>query len=264
MVHLPDPGLDRNAAKHLEQYQRDVDGEPDYETRVAAAKRLFKRRNTRRNPAFRKVRESLTLMCSGASRCVYCEDSVGDEVEHIAPEDLYPGVVFAWGNYVYARGQCNGRKSNKFAVIRGNGLIDVTRRRGAPVVPPAEGPPAFLNPRVDEPLDFFHLDFGTFWLVARDDVTDVGRERARFTIRTLNLNRDVLAQARETAYAAYEALLFRYVHAGDSLPTSERTALADSLLSMPHPTVWAEMKRQHSSVPALDDLFSQAPQALMW
>ena len=260
MIHLPDPGLDRDAAAGLHRYQREVDGQPDYAARVIAAKREFKRRNTRRNPTFRKVRESLTLMCSGASRCAYCEDSVGDEVEHIEPKNLYPELVFAWTNYVYACGQCNGRKGDRFAVFRGNELTDVTRRRGAPVVPPAVGEPAFLNPRVDEPLDFLHLDFGTSWLVARDDASAAGRERAAFTIRTLGLNRDVLAKARKTAYAAYGALLYRYVH-GEA---DQRAALADSVRAMPHPTVWAEMKRQHGSVADLADLFALAPEALGW
>ena len=89
MVHLPDPGLDPGASS---------------------------------NPTFRKVRESLTRMCSGAQRCVYCEDSVGDEVEHIEPKDLYPCLVFLWTNYVYACGRCNGGKSNKFAVVSGDRL----------------------------------------------------------------------------------------------------------------------------------------------
>ena len=264
MIRLPDPGLDRNAARRLEQYQREVDREADYETRVTAAKELFRRRNTRGNRAFRMVRASLTLMCSGASRCVYCEDSMGDEVEHVQPKDLYPELVFVWGNYVYACGQCNVRKSNRFAVIRSDRLIDVTRPRGAPVVPPAAGSPAFLNPRVDEPLDFLYLDFGTFWFVAREDSTDLVRERAAFTIRALNLNRDLLADARRTAYVAYGALLFRYGQERDSLSASQRKALVDSLLTMPHPTVWAEMKRQRAGVPDLDDLFSRAPEALGW
>ena len=152
------------------------------------------------------------------------------------------------------------RKGDRFAVFRGNELTDVTRRRGAPVVPPAIGEPAFLNPRVDEPLDFLHLDFGTFWLVARDDISALARERAAFTIRTLGLNRDVLAKARRTAYVAYRALLYRYVH-GEA---RQRSALSDGVRAMPHPTVWAEMKRQHGSVTDLAGLFARAPEAFGW
>ena len=123
-------------------------------------------------------------MCSGAQRCVYCEDSVGDEVEHIQPKDLYPSLVFVWTNYVYACGRCNGGKSNKFAVISGNHLVNVTRPRGSPVVPPPTGAPAFLNPRIEDPLDFLDLDLeGTFLVLARDGLPDVDRERTEFTHR---------------------------------------------------------------------------------
>ncbi len=94
MIHLPDPGLDPDAAKRLGEYQKHVDAAPSYAGRVGRAKEFFSRRNTRSNPTFRMVRQSLTRMCSGAQRCVYCEDSVGDEVEHIQPKDLYPCLVF--------------------------------------------------------------------------------------------------------------------------------------------------------------------------
>ena len=33
-------------------------------------------------------------MCAGAKRCMYCEDSAADEVEHHLPKNLYPEFVF--------------------------------------------------------------------------------------------------------------------------------------------------------------------------
>lgn len=265
MVHLPDPGLDPDATTELNEYQRQVDTAGDYKARVASAKTWFPQRNRTSNRTFRKVRESLTNMCSGAQRCVYCEDSVGDEVEHIQPKDLYPCLVFVWTNYVYACGRCNGGKSNKFAVISGTHLVDVTRPRGGPVVPPAPGAPAFLNPRVEDPLDFLDMDLeGTFWMLARDDVPDIDRERAEFTIETLKLNRDVLLQARATAFGSYRARLHEYVNKRDAATADDLGRLVDSFKAMPHVTVWAEMKRQHSSLQDLDELFAMAPEALYW
>ena len=265
MVHLPDPGLDPDATTDLNEYQRQVDTAGDYGARVASAKRWFSQRNRTSNRTFRKVRESLTSMCSGAQRCVYCEDSVGDEVEHIQPKDLYPCLVFVWTNYVYACGRCNGGKSNKFAVISGTRLVDVTRPRDGPVVPPAPGAPAFLNPRVEDPLDFLDMDLeGTFWMLARDDLPDIDRERAEFTIETLKLNRDVLLQARATAFGSYRARLHEYVNERDAATADELDRLVDGIKAMPHVTVWAEMKRQHSSLQDLDELFTMAPEALRW
>ena len=265
MVHLPDPGLDPEATRKLEEYQRQVDDAGSYEDRVASAKKWFSRRNQRWNRTFRRVRESLTRMCSGAQRCVYCEDSVGDEVEHIQPKDLYPCLVFVWANYVYACGRCNGGKSNKFAVISGNRLVDVTRPRGGPVVPPKPGAPAFLNPRVEDPLDFLDLDLEyTFMVLARDGLPDIARARTEFTIETLKLNRDVLLQARATAFGSYRARLREYVSMRKAATAEEKGRLVDSLKAMPHATVWAEMKRQHPFVPDLEALFAKAPEALGW
>ncbi len=269
MIHLPDPGLDLEATRKLREYQRQVDEAGSYEDRVGSAKKWFSRRNHRSNRTFRRVRESLTRVCSGAQRCVYCEDSVGDEVEHIQPKDLYPCLVFVWTNYVYACGHCNGGKSNKFAVISGNRLVDVTRLRGGPVVPPKPGAPAFLNPRVEDPLRFLDLDLeDTFMVLARDGLPNIDRERTDFTIETLKLNRDVLLQARATAFVSYRARLHEYVSmrevASAEDATEEMGRLVDSLKAMPHATVWAEMKRQHPFVPDLEALFAKAPEALGW
>lgn len=204
-------------------------------------------------------------MCSDPERCVYCEDSAADEVEHIQPKDLYPCLVFVWANYVYACGRCNGRKSNKFAVVVENRLVDVTRKRGASIVAPVSGAPAFLNPRIDGPLAFLDLDLdGTFAVLPRDDLSDIDRERAEFTIETLDLNRDVLRQARSTAYGSYCARLHEYVDKRGRAAVQELADLVDGLKAMPHPTVRDEMKRQRVWVPELNTLFAEAPEALDW
>ena len=57
MVHLPDPGLDPDATRRLNKYQKQVDAAGSYENRVASAKTWFSRRNKRWNPTFRKIRK---------------------------------------------------------------------------------------------------------------------------------------------------------------------------------------------------------------
>ena len=127
----------------LAEYQRDVDARGTYRERVSRAKTRFSRYNRKTNPTFAAVQAKLVAMCGGTRRCMYCEDSVADEVEHFKPKDLYPDLVFAWRNYLYACGQCNGGsgKSNRFSIVEpGTGaLVDVTRRRRARVTPPREG-----------------------------------------------------------------------------------------------------------------------------
>ena len=265
MIHLPDPGLEQRANQSLHIYQKAVNRVATYAKRVATGKKLFSRYNKVSNRTFQDVRKSLTRMCSGAQRCVYCEDSVGDEVEHIQPKDLYPCLVFSWSNFVYACGRCNGSKNNKFAVISKGRLIDVTRKRGAPVTPPLQGTPAFLSPRLEEPLDFLELDLaGTFFVIARDGLSNIDYERAEFTINTLKLNRDVLCHARGTAFYAYKALLHEYVTKRSIATHQQLRKIENALKSTTHPTVWEEMKRKRSVLGNLNLLFTKAPESLNW
>jgi 5-methylcytosine-specific restriction endonuclease McrA len=129
MLRLRQAKLPSQAAATLEEYQKAVDATGDYSARVAAAKEHFSKYNTKANTTFATVRVTLNRMCSGARRCCYCEDSMADEVEHIAPKDLFPELVFSWNNYLYACGPCNGPKNNRFAIILADDTIfDITSR----------------------------------------------------------------------------------------------------------------------------------------
>ncbi len=266
MLHLDDPGLDATTARVLRGYQRRVDNVGSYPGQVAAGKRLFERYNRRTNRVFKVVRTSLADMCAGARRCGYCEDSVGDEVEHIKPKDLYPQKVFVWENYLFACGQCNGGKNNRFSVISRGRLRDVTRRRNAPVRRPRAGAPALINPRDEDPLGFFDLEITeTFVFLPRMDLSEIDEQRAHYTIDTLKLNRDVLLEARREAYGAYRARLFEYrQRRDDGASGTALRILSDAIMTSAHPTVWREMQRQRSLVGELRDLFSDVPEALSW
>ena len=267
MLRLSVIALDVKYHASLLAYQAEVDAAPDYPGKVALAKRLFGLRNTKDNETFRHVRETLSRMCSGARRCCYCEDNVADEVEHLRPKDLYPEQVFSWDNYVYACGSCNGPKNNKFAVIDAAGTLnELSRRRGAAVVPPLAGAYALIDPRTENPLDYF--DLGLSWpyhLLPKDGLDPVKKLRAEYTERVLVLNREVLLKSRENAYGSYRARLVEYlVKRSHDAPQAALDALRDGLRGMPHPTVWAEMKRSHASFDELNALFSDAPEALTW
>lgn len=148
MIRLPDVPLPAEAHANLAEYQREVDTLPDYAARVVHAKGRFAALNKKGNSTFDSVKATLAKMNSGARRCAYCEDSAADEVEHIRPKTLYPELVFAWVNYLYACGPCNGPKNNHFAVFaEGTGaLTNVARARNAPVVPPIAGKAVFIDP----------------------------------------------------------------------------------------------------------------------
>ena len=264
MLHLVDPGLDAETSRRLREYQAEVDAASTYAEQVEAGKCLYDRYSGR--VAFRSVRNRLAVMCSGARRCGYCEDSVGDEIEHIKPKDLYPEWTFVWENYLLACGQCNRGKSSRFSVIIRGGLVDVTRRRGAPVVQPPKGAPALIIPRDENPLAFLDLEIvDTFMFLPREDLHGIDEVRAAYTIEVLKLNRDVLLEARCEAYGAYRARLHEYRGlrddgAGEAALDSLREAITTSM----HPTVWREMQRQHAVIDELRVLFLDVPEALDW
>jgi uncharacterized protein (TIGR02646 family) len=269
MIQLPDLALDPGAAAQLAAWQSEINTLPSYSDRVAQGKAKFTDRNTARNATFGHVRRKLAEMCQGARRCAYCEDSVADEVEHIKPKDLYPEEVFAWGNYVYACGPCNGPKNNRFEVLSHPPLqrIDVTRRRGAPVVPPLAGVPALINPRAEDPLHFLSLDLmNTFIFLPAYGLDPAEKLRAEYTLEVLHLNdRDYLIQNRRTAFGTYRDRLTQYIAARDQgEPQATLDQRVSELQRVGHQTVWREMKRQRSNYSLLTQLFSRAPEALAW
>jgi uncharacterized protein (TIGR02646 family) len=269
MQYLPFHHLPVNTLATLATYQAEVDDVAIFAERVATGKKLFKSRNNSANLTFKIIKKVLTKMCSGVRRCVYCEDSLADEVEHIYPKHFYPDRVFSWPNYVYACGPCNGPKESKFAVFTAgaDSKVELVRTSDAPLPPPV-GISGLLDPRVEDPAQMLALDIrgGTFWFVPRSSKGTLDYERATYTIETLGLNkRDVLPSARRAAYKDYIAHLTQYVvvrtGGGDE---SELQRLAHEIATRQHPTVWAEMRRQHQQLHLVAPLFAAAPEALSW
>lgn len=268
MIQLPEEELPGAAKIWLERWQAEIDALGEYPERVRQAKSRFKARNTGKNKTFGHVKNTLGRMCCGARRCMYCEDSAADEVEHIWPKDLYPEAVFRWDNYLYACGPCNGPKNNRFAVFSDGGeIVDVTRGSDDPVVEPPRGAPLLIDPRREDPLEFLILDLSeTFWFVAFPEPESPEYLRAEYTIDVLKLNeRDLLPAARREAYGSYVARLKEYIAERDSGASPEALAIfVQALQNMQHPTVWREMRRQHAIHPVLKRLFDRAPEALEW
>lgn len=269
MIQLPDIALAEAALAELRALQAEVDAAGSYADRVAEGKRLFALRNRRGNAIFDEVKRALDRMCAGARRCAYCEDSAADEVEHVRPKDLYPQVVFAWSNYVYACGPCNGPKGSHFAVLvaDSDAPVEVSRKRADPIVPPPDGEPALIDPRVEDATRLMLLDLRETYLftpLAAKGTRD--HARADYTIRTLRLNlRPELARARREAYVDYVARLRHYQHernAGAS--PAQLTELREGVQRRQHPTVWREMQRQREMLPALLELFAAVPEAVSW
>lgn len=263
MFKIPATALPVADAAQLANVQTSLDAAGDYAARVAEGK---KRWATKPDALFGRIRKMLEDMCSGNIRCIYCEDSRGDEIEHMRPKDLYPETVFVWDNYVLACGPCNGPKNNLFAVIPAgtSTLVDVTRKPRAAVTAPATGAPALIDPRTENPLSFLWLDFGTFRFVPNAE-SQFEKLRAQYTIDVLRLNeRDELVRGRRSAYAGFKARLQQYcVQAAGWAQTEKDSFIADFRIER-YRTVWLEMIRQRRARPDIDTLLQQAPEALAW
>lgn len=269
MIQLATLDLAAPATAALAAYQAAVDATGGYAERVAAAKELFRRYNTRGNATFDEVKRALDQLCAGARRCAYCEDSLADEVEHVRPKDLYPEVVFAWANYVYACGPCNGPKGNHYAVFVDPGAVpvEVARKPKAPVVPPPAGAPVLIDPRVEDATRLMILDLrDTYQFYPLGAKGSRDHARAEYTIRTLRLNeRPELTRARRAAYVDYVSVVRRYQHDRDRGATARQLALLiDHTRGRQHPTVWREMQRQREKLTELRDLFAAVPEAIAW
>ncbi len=269
MLRAPERSLSPSASGTLRGYQAEIDALETFPERVAAARTRFRSRNRQQNAAFQEVRETLAEMCGGVRRCMYCEDSMADEIEHVKPKVLYPGSVFVWRNFLYACGPCNGGKGSCYCVFSTTDrrVLNVARRRGQAVEPPPPGDPLLIDPRCEDPLHFLQLELRTtFHFVPRAARETETWQRARRTIEVLDLNRrGVLPEARKAAFHSFFGLLDRYRSCkGEGASTAALGHIRSALVSSPHPTVWAEMKRQRGRFPKLETLFADVPEALGW
>lgn len=261
MQKMREADLSQSVLDYLSNKQADIDDKDNYPDMVDRGKALWKSKSTAQ---FKKIRLKLETLCVGKRRCNYCEDSVADEVEHIKPKDLYPSLVFSWNNYLFSCGNCNGPKSNRFAVFDGTEVVEISRKRGAPVVPPRVGDDVFLNPRVDDPMDYLVLDLVTMNFIPKPGIPEVDRKRAKYTIGVLKLNsRDFLIEARKEALSCYKDSLEVYVQKkNDGADASALRKKHQEIETRQHPTVWAEVKRQRNRYPEIDNLFTLAPELL--
>jgi len=268
MLRLREVELHSNAKTWLKTWTGQSGELETFDDQVSTAKSRFSSRNKKGNKTFDRVKEALTEMCPGARRCVYCEDNEADEIEHMRPKDLYPEEAFAWSNYVYACGRCNGHKSNHFAVFDADGIEhDLTPPRPAPTprTPPIPGEHLFIDPRAEDPFVLLVVDLATGITVPEPSQLGRPKRRASYTRDLVDLNRDTLLKARREAYGNYRGRLIEYADNKESgAAQTVLDALRTDLLDMAHPTIWQEMKRQHVEVPLLVAIFARVPEALDW
>ncbi len=273
MLQLPETNLDQKWQNDLDTWQREINALSLYSEKVEQAKAKYE--NKIKTVTFKNIRKTLATMCSGNRRCCYCEDSCADEVEHICPKSLYPELVFVWENYLYSCGPCNSKKSNNYAVIVGNEIQDITRKNNDPIVPPPTGKGMFINPRIENPLDFLELDLGddldgTFLFQPRGHLSkdSIDYQRADYTIEILGLGgvyvREDIRDGRRQGALDYRARLIEYQQNKDSLTDSQKQQFIKDFKKKSYPTVWQEMKNQYQTIPSIKQLIEESPEILEW
>jgi uncharacterized protein (TIGR02646 family) len=155
--------------------------------RRAVADRAWENKSMAR---FNEVRATLTAMCSGIERCMYCEDSAWTDIDHFVPKAIEPCAAFVWSNYL---GACSGCNSNY-------------KRSEYPTAPDESG--LLLDPTRDDPRD--HLVFspstGLYDAIAESVMADE-------SIRVFGLNRAGLAMGRRDAWILLQLAVVAYANA---------------------------------------------------
>lgn len=279
---------------HLQKLQGQIDALPTYKAQVKQAKVLWqnKKKTNAQKAAFNRVEKELQKIAIGSNNyCNYCEANVGTTIEHIYPRGLFPNKTFIWENYLWACKQCNGKhKISQFQIFKNANSSEIINLvKDYSFVRPLNQDAVFINPRVENPLDYLQLDLESgLFQHKENNINTRAYKRASYTIETLQLNtRKGLVANRQKAYQNYQSLLQQYINIQKStssevlmaiFPLSNNAKkapweaqkqlasleLQTTLINQAHPTVWKEMQRQVDSIPTLRELFQQVPKTLDW
>lgn len=216
--------LTESAATTLRTLQTKVDQTPR-ERRGDAAAKLWGARTKAKLAAFGEVRAKLQRMCSGLERCMYCEDSLGTDIDHFRPKAEYPRRAFRWRNYFLACSHCNSNEKRSEFPMDGKARL-------------------LLKPTVDNP--FLHLHFvpatGHFGWLTRE-----GEE----TARVLGLNtRRALFHGRRNAWVTLVSHLRNYAKAGADERGRIQTAVREMQFRAVVQYFFADALDRRESVPS--------------
>ncbi len=124
-----------------------------------------------------KARSAIDVQLNRYTRgkCVYCEQTAAQDIEHYYLKSRYPDRMFDWENLLRGCKNCNQFKRDAFPLDEA-------------------GHPLLLDPCVDEPLDFFVWDLRTGTIGVATDPDR--RRRAEATRDNLRLNLESYREER--------------------------------------------------------------------
>jgi uncharacterized protein (TIGR02646 family) len=292
MLKLSINVLSAQALRHLAAKQLIIDNLV-ISKQVGQAQNLWdaKTRSKAGSNAFAEVKQVLVSMCVSTELCNYCEQNEATDIEHIYPKSFFPERTFHWTNYLLSCKTCNTHyKLDQFAVFtppQSNTAVFLQRKQL-----PTSVDAAFIDPRVEEPMQYLFLDIQgkTFHLIPHPSLTDLRDiAKATHTLEVLQIGqRAALSRSREHAFKYYQGQLERYKNVRDATSLDSLEALVQdpnlvdrsntfeleqqtmligikqNILEHLHPTVWREMQRQYQSLKRTKELFESVPEALTW
>lgn len=184
------------------------------------------------------VRALLEQMAHGPKRCMYCEDSLGTDIDHFEPIALAPLRAFDWSNHLLACSFCNSNAKRQLYPCDGDGNC------------------LLIDPTVDDPAEHLVL------LLASgeyDHLTLKGSE----TIRVFDLNRADLVKGRRSAFTVTRGALIGWHTLWQEGNTNEAAEVAQALGESPFAGVRQAMEQLPPSavVPVMGSSGAAALQA---
>lgn len=270
MLQIVEKIISETSSQKLLDLQKEIDLFTERNEQKEQAEKMWKNRTD--NKVFDEIRLVLGEMCKGNERCCYCEDARAYTIEHIFPKSIYPEKTFVWSNYLYICGDCNSTKNNFFPVF-----TDTISFKLAKLEDSTNYDVVLLNPRKDNPLEYFELDLTYFQFVSKfDDNTTREATRAEQTLKILELNADsgrkgeILTNQRKNAFESFRSHLYRYRELKAQSNIVEMENVKRQICRTDHPTVWHEIKRYYveysdyfrESYKDMYDIFKQLPELL--
>lgn len=137
----------------------------------------------RAEAAKRHVKAHLQVMAHGAQRCMYCEDSLGTDIDHFQPITDAPERAFDWLNHLLACSHCNSNQ-----------------KRDQYPCDAATGACLLVDPTVEDPAAHLRL-------LPASGVYKGLTAKGRTTVEVFGLNRPDLVMGRQDAFVTACSLL---------------------------------------------------------
>lgn len=284
MQPISNSNLAGNLLSELQQIQNQVNSITSFNAQSEEAHNKWSNKNSL---LFTAIKAQLKQMCVSVEVCNYCEKNEASDIEHIYPISRYPEKAFIWDNYLLACAICNRVKLDTWYEIRNNQLFKLPRGSK----PDNNHPPAFINPRIENPNEYMILELSTFTFTSFCAVDSAGFLKYCGTCKVLQLNdRTALVASRKARAREMYTAMHRLSNVIKSTDKSEiRNAInpyedyidIDALTiqeikdkitlntkklitESEHPSVWYAIKKSHQVYDQWKTIFQVIPDALNW